>query len=416
MPQATPTSAPLRGVKLPPTKPGASKRAPPAPDSSASSSASRVPTPPSANIDDPGATVLYRRRQQSHLRTLHADRPSPIRIEQLILDCVRHACEPVVTSTLQNGWDDLPAALRVIKSLFTRRDYAAIFASGDDRLLVAYAAGYDGGRAMCYWELFTSITPLRGLLTLAARKRRVKGFGGSTRVLALGAGPGAELVGIAAAMVAPLAQAAADGAKEDAEAGGAPTPEVVVHVQDIADYGSVIGSLETSIRKHFGLDASRLGVTFSTGDVLNAEPGADGWVSEIAEANLVTALFLLNELLSASKKDFVKLVSLLVENMKKGAYLLVIDSAGSFSEVVVGGAKRNAGAEDEDDEDRGAQSREPPPAGRTYMVYQLLDQISAFETAFKDDSRWYRFPVEPPLEYPVKLHNMRHFVRLYKML
>jgi archaeosine-15-forming tRNA-guanine transglycosylase len=45
----------------------------------------------------------------------------------------------------------------------------------------------------------------------------------------------------------------------------------------------------------------------------------------------------MNELISTSKKAFVKFIAGLVENMKTGSHLLVVDSAGSFSEAQVNG-------------------------------------------------------------------------------
>ncbi|KAI9335036.1 hypothetical protein DFJ73DRAFT_852410 [Zopfochytrium polystomum] len=113
-------------------------------------------------------------------------------------------------------------------------------------------------------------------------------------------------------------------------------------------------------------------------------------------------MFLTNELLATSKRAFVALVRLLVARMRPGACLLVVDSAGSFSEVAVGaGGGGGSGG--------GGGGAEAP---RKYMVYTLLDAVGAFEVLEQTDSRWYRFP--DGLAYPLKLNNMRYFMRLYR--
>jgi 25S rRNA (uracil2843-N3)-methyltransferase len=69
-----------------------------------------------------------------------------------------------------------------------------------------------------------------------------------------------------------------------------------------------------------------------------------------------------------------------------GAFLLIVDSAGDFSEIRVG--------------------------TKTYMVYTLLDYIKGFKKILMENARWYRFP--PGLSFPVKLQNQRYFWRLYR--
>lgn len=76
--------------------------------------------------------------------------------------------------------------------------------------------------------------------------------------------------------------------------------------------------------------------------------------------------------------------------MMPGSKLLVVDSAGSFSDVEI--------------------------AGQRYMCYHLLDNIEALECIQKSDSEWYRYPKKLENMYPGKLNNMRFFYRLYKKL
>ncbi|KAJ3212705.1 hypothetical protein HDU67_003661 [Dinochytrium kinnereticum] len=358
-------------------------------------------------------------------------------MEQAILDAVRIGCDAAVKKDIPEGWSGLGVVLRRIKEKFVGRNYEGIFGkegqeaepsldglSIDDTLpsqLVAYAAGYTAGRSLCYWDLLTGIPQIRDMLSEAI-------WGESStplNVFALGAGPAAEVVGMAAAC------SSVDHEQEDgvssAEKKLATGGGINIHVQDIADYGDIVQSLTKTSRDMFFLPQSLFNVTFSRGDVLTADTARQkDLAARIGSADIVTALFLLNELLGSSKKEFVRLVGTLVAKMKPGSFLLVVDSAGSFSEVELGskgGRKSGVDAEEEDEEEdldptRSNRDSSGARAGqRTYMVYNLLDQIRAFDIVAKTDSRWYRVPTpqqQPGLSYPAKLHNMRHFVRLYR--
>lgn len=72
--------------------------------------------------------------------------------------------------------------------------------------------------------------------------------------------------------------------------------------------------------------------------------------------------------------------------MQKGTYLLVVDSAGSFSETKIG--------------------------EKTYKFFNLLDRIDSFKILESFDSVWYRYPSH--LSSSLKLDNIRYCVRLYQ--
>ncbi|KAG0073871.1 hypothetical protein BGZ93_002325 [Podila epicladia] len=116
----------------------------------------------------------------------------------------------------------------------------------------------------------------------------------------------------------------------------------------------------------------------------------------VAKADLITFVFVLNELFQVKKKTML-LVAKIVAAMPTGAhinhphaaiYFYVVDSARSFSNLKVG--------------------------ERTYMVYMLLDHLKSLETVYQDDATWYRCPPSATATYPLKLENMRHFVRIYR--
>ncbi|KAJ3109321.1 hypothetical protein HDU97_007815 [Phlyctochytrium planicorne] len=387
-------------------------------------------------------------------------------MEQAILDAIRIGCDAHVKKEVPGGWDGLQGVLRRIKEKFTERNYEGIFGGDSSSALsfetsdakekdsreqverkvenqeeilpmqlVAYAAGYSAGRALCYWDLFTGVPVLRNILTNPTKNQDNR-----INVLAIGAGPAAEVIGIASA-IAPITFTSSSSVDTVALAETNTAPSINLHVQDIAEYGPITHSIAKSSSDMFNLSSDRFNVSFSRGDILTSDLDKRGDIDKrIGTADCVTAFFVLNEVLGRSKKEFVGLVGRLVGGMKVGGVLVVVDSAGSFSEVKVGGGGKdgksdggaNVGEEDEGDEEhedldpsRSAPTRAHSGASanstsqaqaRTYMVYHLLDGIKNFEIVARSDSRWYRVPYasQPLLSYPAKLHNMRHFVRVYR--
>lgn len=134
-------------------------------------------------------------------------------------------------------------------------------------------------------------------------------------------------------------------------------------MQDIGDWSGVLDSLEGSVRRQWKLDEQQLQCSYEQGDVLEPSTRRD---ELIHSADLITFMFVMNELF-VNKTKSMALIQSLVSNMKKGAYLLVVDSAGSFSHLKVG--------------------------GQTYMIYFLLDAIKTLEKVIGEDSKWYRYVV-----------------------
>ncbi|KAI9208724.1 uncharacterized protein BJ171DRAFT_489766 [Polychytrium aggregatum] len=348
---------------------GAKRPSRPPSSASASSSSSSQDSQNTVARADQGGLVL-RKLQAALLK-----HTSP---EQSLLNCIREACAPTLSSP------DFEAKIRKIKQLFFVRDFGGIF--NDPELVPAYSAEYIPGRALCYRELFTAHDELRQVL--------LKDQG---HVFALGAGAGSELVGLVSAMLGidkfatymqkrTAASAAADEIP-GSEAEKRKLPRLTLHLQDIADYSCVLQPLEAAMRTHYRLPETRLTIESSVFDILDESPEAKALLlAHLSKATLVTAMFILNELLANNKKDCVRLVTQLVRETAVGSLLLVVDSAGSFSEVKVGQGN--------------------------YMIYHLLDSIQGLEVVLKADSQWYRFPED--LNYPLRLNNMRYFLRLYR--
>ncbi|KAF7731022.1 hypothetical protein EC973_001068 [Apophysomyces ossiformis] len=267
--------------------------------------------------------------------------------EQNILSLIRLAC----TNTFAR--EDFGSTLQTIKAGFVQRDYEGIFTDAEN--LDVYSAAYVPGRALCYYEIFCRPQ----LLKLLSRR---------SRIYAVGSGSGSELVSISAAMTRVPAE----------------RQKVDLIMQDIGEWGDVLQTYENSIRDLWKLTPEQLCCSYEQGDVLE---DSERRTELIAKADLITFMFVINELF-VKKVPAMALIQSLVKTMKKGAHLLVVESAGSFSHLQVG--------------------------NRTYMVYMLLDALKDLECIVAEDTRWYRYPEN--LKYPVDIQNMRYFIRLYKRL
>jgi hypothetical protein len=77
-----------------------------------------------------------------------------------------------------------------------------------------------------------------------------------------------------------------------------------------------------------------------------------------------------------------------VAAMRRGAFLLVVDSASDLSLVDINGHK--------------------------YMTAMLLDSLKGLHRVSAIDSHWYR--LSDALKYPIPLENVHCYVRLFQKL
>jgi hypothetical protein len=176
---------------------------------------------------------------------------------------------------------ELQAKSRKIKDLFLQRDFITLFTNAT--LLPIYALEHASSRSLCYRDVFMKLKALK-----------VQGTIGM-----LGAGNGAELLGIAAALF---------------------DTQVTLHfmVQDLSNYG-ILEQLFQSIQQRYP-HTDTWSMKCDTGDLQQKE--YLNQLNWIATTELITACFVLNELLTTSKKSFVKFIQFLVSKMKKGSYFL----------------------------------------------------------------------------------------------
>lgn len=162
-----------------------------------------------------------------------------------------------------------------------------------------------------------------------------------------------------------------------------------LHIQDVADYSSVLSLLECTIRNELSLTPSNFQTVYKVFDILSPLSSDSSYIQS---ADLISAFYLLNELFTTSKKSTLLFIARLLSLMKSGAYFFVIDSAGSFSHVSVGTNDRN------------------------YMIFTVLDGLKGWKCVYGEDSKWFRYSSGSERYYPRRLQNMRQMIRLYQKL
>ena len=246
--------------------------------------------------------------------------------------------------------EDYDNKLRTIKDLFLKRDFNNIFEN--PKLLPYYVVEYIPGRSLCYRDLFIKIPQLLEIIR------------DGERILCLGGGNGAELLAIGSLV-------------------GMFQNNLSMNIIDLSDY-NVIPTLMQSIVCKFNLQ-NKLNCTTTVQDLCSEDLDLSPLIKE---TKLITCCFVLNEILTSSKLKFARLVTQLTKHMPRNCLLLVVDSAGSFSETQIGSNSEK------------------------YMLFDLLDAIKVLKKVTSHNSVWYRYQTE--LTYPRKINNMRFLLRLYQ--
>jgi 25S rRNA (uracil2843-N3)-methyltransferase len=297
--------------------------------------------------------------------------------------------------------------IRDIKDKFIERAYMDIFTNPD--YLNSYFAHYTPSRALAYFALFTDIPELRemwtgrrDLLRWELRRRRCLRQGAEvaemvksreTKVWAIGAGAGAEILALNAAISNdfmddqerwpqnPEDMSSVVFSDLESKVCGWHRCGVTMHVVDIGAWQPIINAIneQTCSDTFWRLQYSQM-------DVLSLSQGEV--VSQASTSNLITCMFVLNELFKTSKAKTAAFLTAMIKSMRPDTLLLVVESAGSFSELQVG--------------------------SKDVMVFQLLDRIPSLECVHRSDARWYRVPQSVQEQLPnLSWQNMRYFVRLF---
>lgn len=320
----------------------------------------------------------------------------PPDLQQLLLNIFKNAFPETISS-------DLKPLLQEIKGHLYNRDFATAF--GKESYLEAYALRWSPSRALCYLQIFNDLEDELNLKSLQGKSEEADTEPATWNVTCLGGGAGAEIVALAGLM------------KMLEVADSAHAPYMRVSAIDIADWKRVVTTLTTGsvtappISKYASAavqaanealtDAEKFSVAFHQHDVLNLEIST---LEKIVQgADLVTLMFTLNELYTASLSLTQKFLLNLTTCLATGARLLVVDSPGSYSSVSLNGAEKK------------------------YPMQWLLDHTllstgttrgvleeAKWEKIKEEESTWFR--LGEGLRYPIELEHMRYQLHLYQRL
>jgi 25S rRNA (uracil2843-N3)-methyltransferase len=342
----------------------------------------------------------------------------PIELQQLILDHFTRAF-PCPNPT------DLKQQIQTVKGHLYNRDFASAFSKPE--YLDAYALRWSAARALGYAKLFAFLSHSGGLSSLlpdTADSNAANPAGRTSlsslssdgadsvaankrQVLCIGGGAGAELVALCASTLATSASPPAAGLR----------PLLSVTLLDIADWSTVASKLEVALTTTPTLsqyasaaakasngpfvERQNLEVSFVHTDVL--DPWDESLRTKVSTAGLVTIMFTLNELFSASRAKATAMLLSLSDLMRIGSELLVVDSPGSYSEVGVG---------------RGSEGKKYP---MKFLLQHTLMEVAKgkWELVYGEESRWFRVGENGKgegLRYALELENMRYQVWLYRRI
>jgi 25S rRNA (uracil2843-N3)-methyltransferase len=311
--------------------------------------------------------------------------PIPIELQQLVLNVFRDAFATRLES-------DIRPLLQEVKGHLYNRDFLTAF--GRKEYLEAYAARWSPSRALGYLQVFVELSDVADALKAGGET--------SGKVICLGGGAGAEIAALGGFL---------NFSKKASTSGESPKTLEVVAV-DIADWSSVTNQLHRGISTAPTLSKyasaamqeanaplvspGALNVTFEQHDVLDADVARLDAL--LRGASLVTIMFTLNELYSASLSLTQKFLLNLTACLPANALLLVVDSPGSYSTVSLNGKEKK------------------------YPMHWLLDHTllaqgaksgtSSWEKLTEDESKWFR--LDSSSRYPIELEDMRFQLHLYR--
>ena len=302
----------------------------------------------------------------------------PIELQQTVLNVFGSAFP------LAGGGADLKSVIQEVKGHLYNRDFAKAF--GRQEYLAAYALRWSASRALAYADMFEKFDP-------DSRWLGRKGEQPKPAIVCIGGGAGAECLALAALIKHRSLLA------------------VRMEPVDVADWSQCLKSLWNSLvtppplSKHASesvraanrslLEPEQLLVSFRHDDVLE---NTEGQLRKLMEGTrLVTIMFTLNELFTTSISKTTELLLNLTGVMDPGAWLLVVDSPGSYSEVKLG--------------KEGELKRYPM---KWLLDHTLLEVVGEgkWKKEVEEDSKWFR--LDSKLKYPIELEDMRYQIHVYQ--
>lgn len=356
----------------------------------------------------------------------------PVELEQLMINVFR------TTFPASNDFEALKPTLQEIKDALFRRDFDMAF--GRAEYLEAYAIRWSPSRALGYAQLMAWICEERADDPCFQRLVGDGAEQNQAKVVCFG-GCAAEIMAFSGLLrhlrptdAAGKPNSSSEDVSKDlqalsiSEADASPTL-LDLHLIDTADWASVLSKLHAcletppTLSKYASAAARATNASFlSPGTVKHTFTRKDilSFSTEDLQAAigpdpaLLTLLFTLNELYTASMPRTTAFLLKLTEAAPSGSLLLVVDSPGSYSEAAVGSTKE------------GEEKKKYPMSW--LMDYALTpkpkkkatdddesgegESAHAWEKVIAEDSVWYR--LEEDLEYPVSLENMRFQIHVFK--
>ncbi|KAF5099956.1 hypothetical protein D0Z00_001436 [Geotrichum galactomycetum] len=286
-------------------------------------------------------------------------------------------------NTFETDPQVLTPIIQGVKAALYDRDYPTAF--GTLQNLEAYVARWTPSRALSYAHLFSNLVESALYAPNSSNFDNDK----TKRILSIGGGAGAEIVGFGA-----LALLNHRGNRDC---------KLHVTAVDVAEWDPVVAKIANYMNQNWTdnsndasmsldeqlanlslIDTDEIKVDFINHDILTLPRDR----LDFSKLDLITSMFTTNELFTASRVGTVNFLKSLVE-CRKGTLLLFVESAGSYSEVMVGTKKFPV----------------------HFLIKHVLTHNNTWELLSSADSKWYRLP--PGLSYPMQLENMRYFYRLY---
>ncbi|RDL39194.1 Uncharacterized protein BP5553_03534 [Venustampulla echinocandica] len=353
----------------------------------------------------------------------------PLELQQLLLNIFRDSFSTVLTS------DTLLPLLQDVKAALFDRDFTRAF--GNSEYLEAYAARWSPSRALCYQTILVDVQKhiseiIRGrsdiepsgdhqqsvngdvprsqldAVSFGGSAAEVIAFGGFLRYLQNGSTP-------------PKADGITNGDLKDQS-----SPDNSLNVNllllDCAGWEDVVRKLHNGLvtppplSKYASASAKAANSSLITDEHITSNFRLDDMLSLTrdqldglvgARPMLLTLLFTLNELYTASISKTTAFLLNLTMTTKPGSLLLVVDSPGSYSETRIGTEEKKYPMKWLLDhvllesqrimEPRDGKRQEAPP-----------DWVKVVS----EDSKWFRMP--EGFRYPIPLENMRYQIHLYR--
>lgn len=351
-----------------------------------------------------------------------------------------------LSSTLTSP--DLTSLIQRIKSLLYDKKFLEVFET--EELLDAYGARWVPGRALGFREMFARSTAITSLLSgddskegSSPKKGKSKATDeddiastlaelnighfspGKRKIICLGGGAGSELLALAA-LRASVNSPTDDEEKDDrSETKTIPRlPDWECVILDLGPYGSLLFKFEAGCRTTFPTlhkNPNSFKTSFQQIDILTPPSSQSSDPLHLLVSNpssphppLITLLFTLTELFLQSRSQTILLLRRMTNSSSPGTLFLVVDSANEeASSVGIGKEGRNwdltgllHGMLCGD-----LLSRSVPAEG---AAEENTKAQAAWKLVEREDSRWYRLPQGLQDHYPIKLENMRYWLRLYR--